>query len=317
MLRSAWLLIAVAAACGGNAFHTDYDADEGSSGSAGVPSTAGKPSGGNAGSSSGAGGSSASPGGAGAHAGDPSSNGGDGGSQEEPATSPISKEGLVYWFAADSGVTETAGRISKWADQSGGKHDAVQQLANQRPLLTHTDLLPLPVVELDGASFLELPPIDAPIDGGLTFFAVAGRSEDAGCAAFLELSNGREIDDVFFGHSGLGAHFEVADIWYDTETEIFDLNVMRVLTIKQLGDATKANVEISANGAFAGTSEVPFPARLPRSKNFIGLSLYETCPKLIGGIGEIILYSRVLGRDEQRAVESYLETKWQLPDGTR
>lgn len=323
--RGVWLLVTLGAACGGNAFHVDHDAASGgsgggagkpgSAGSAGASSTAGKAAGGSAG-AGGATGGGTSPmeGGSAAQAGSPSPSGGEGGSGPEPEPSPISKDQLVYWFKADAGITEASGRIEGWADQSGNAHHAFQGLSNQRPVSTTVDLLPHPVVELDGNTFLQLPPLDAPLDGGLTFFAIAGRSEDSSCAAIVELSNGKEVDDVFFGHGGLTMHFEVADIWFDTNAEVFDLGVMRQVTYKQSGDATTAVAELSANGSFVGSQNVPFPVRKLREQNFIGLTQYDNCSKYIGGIGEIILYSRVLGRDEQRAVEGYLLEKWQLPD---
>jgi hypothetical protein len=89
---------------------------------------------------------------------------------------------------------------------------------------------------------------------------------------------------------------------------------MRQVTYKQSRTAITSVAELSANGAFVGSQEVPLPERKLREQNFIGLTQYDNCSKFIGGIGEIILYSRVLGREEQRAVESYLLERWQLPD---
>lgn len=235
--------------------------------------------------------------------------GGEGGNGPEPEPSPISQEGLVYWFKADAGVTETEGRLSRWADQSGNGRHAEQNLNTQQPLLTRTESLPHPVVELDGGQFLQLPPIDAPIDGGLTFFAVAGRGADSGCGAIVELSNGFEIDDVHFGHGGLSMHFEVEHVYHDAG-DVFEIGAMRQVTFKQSGDAMTAKVEMSANGSFVDSHEVPFPKRILRETNFIGRSEY--CPGFVGGIGEIILFSRVLSREEQESVEQYLLTKWQL-----
>jgi hypothetical protein len=223
----------------------------------------------------------------------------------------------VYWFRADAGVTETNGRISKWADQSGNAQDATQQLSTQRPKLTKTELLPLPVVEFDGESVLELPSVDAPMDGGLTFFAVAGRGDESGCSAFMELSNGKEAQDVFFGHSGVPVHFEVDNDWFDTAVDVFPVGAMRQVTIEQSADAQEpkgAKVEVYANGAFIGSKGMPFPVRMERTRNFIGQTLYDNCTRLVGGIGELVLYSRVLPPTERVAVESYLKRKWQLED---
>jgi hypothetical protein len=309
----AWCWLALGASCGGTAFHVEEDPSGGGSAAGGGGGHSG--AGGTAGAAASAGeaggvSTPASPNEAGA----PSLGGagGEAGSGPAAEVSPISKAQLVYWFKADAGVTETSGRIARWADQSGNAHHAVQALESQQPRLTKTDLLPEPVVELDGDTFLELLPIDAAIDRGLTFFAVAGRSEDSPCSAIVELSNGPEEDDVFFGHSGVPMHYEVADTWYDSPTDVFPLGVMRQITFKHVPDPESAHVEMSANGAFVARANVPLAERKLRTRNFIGLSQYDNCSKFLGGIGEIILYARVLETAEQRAVETYLQGKWRL-----
>lgn len=316
-----WLVMALGAACGGNAFHVDHDDQGGSSGggasatgggsssAAGKSTTAGR--GGNGGAdTSGTGGTFTEAGATPAEA-------GQGGSDTEPQLPPISTTSLVYWFRADAGVTETSGRISKWADQSGNGQDALQQLPTQRPKLTTTDQTPLPLIEFDGESVLELPSIDAPIDAGMTFFAVAGRGDESGCSAFLELSNGEDKVDVHFGHSGEPVHFEVENDWYDTEVAVFPVGALRQVTVQQsadVGSEKGAKVEVFANGAFIGLKGIPFPVRLERTRNFIGQSAYPNCHRLVGGIGELVLYSRVLPAAERAAVESYLKAKWQLDE---
>lgn len=238
--------------------------------------------------------------------------GGEGGRPPEPP--PIATDGLIYWFKADAGITETAGRISKWADQSGNHQDAVQDLAEQRPKLTRSELLPLPVVVLEGSQLFELPDIDAPLDAGLTFFAVAGRSAASTCSAILELSNGKEVEDVNFGNSGDLPHFEAGSNYYDAPSEVFPVGKMRLLGMTQTGGAAGANVEMRVNGAFVGSGPVPFPVRIERTQNFIGQTLYENCTKFTGGMAEIILYGRVLPKAEQLAIEAYLKAKWQWPE---
>jgi hypothetical protein len=322
MAWGCWLALTLAAACGGDAFHIDHESTGGSSGTAsggnaGSSTTAGKGSTGGS-SHAGAGGAPLPIGGSSTiDAGAPPTEAGESSGGDPPVQPPISTSGLVYWFRADAGVTETSGRISKWSDQSGNAQDAAQQLSTQRPKLTRTNLLPLPVVEFDGESVLELPSIDAPLDGGLTFFVIAGRSDDSGCSAFLELDTGKDETDVHFGHSGVPVHFEVDDAWYDTEVDVFPVGAMRQVTVEQSADAqsTKgAKVEVYANGAFIGSKEIAFPVRAERTRNFIGQSQYESCTRLVGGIGELVLYARALPMAERVAVEKYLKNKWQLPD---
>jgi hypothetical protein len=119
---------------------------------------------------------------------------------------------------------------------------------------------------------------------------------------------------VFFGHSGVPVHFEVDNAWFDTEVDVFPVGAMRQVTIEQSGDAQGATVEVYANGAFIGSKPIPFPVRMNRTRNFIGQTLYDNCTRLVGGIGELVLYSRVLPAAERVAVETYLASKWQLPE---
>jgi hypothetical protein len=335
-MARAWRLKAVlgfglfgvwSAACSGDAFHAGDNAAMAGSGGKGA-SSGSNAGGSSAGSEPQAGdGGSAVSGGEGGKGGNtiggsspdagasPQPEGGESGTGgKPPELPPIPMDGLVYWFKADAGVTEDAGRISKWADQSGNHQNAKQDLAEQRPKLTHSDVLPLPVVELEGNQLFELPPIDAPIDAGLTFFAVAGRSDMSTCSAIIELSNGKEIDDVYFGSGAETAHFEVAANWYDAPGDVFPVGKIRLLGMTQAANATGTSIEIRVNGAFVGSGPVPFPVRLTRSQNFIGQSQYDNCSKFKGALAEIILYGRALPKAEQLAVETYLKAKWQWPD---
>jgi hypothetical protein len=322
VFRWGWFAVTVAA-CGGGAFSADPPASGGSSsggggslagagrggsgGSGGKPTSAGASQGGNA-SAAGAAGVPTPVGGARAEAG--AAAGGEAGSGGAAPNESVSRDGLVFWFKADAGVVETNGAISRWADQSGAGRDAVQSLSAQRPKLTKTAGSPLPVVEFDGKSLFELPPLDAPLDQGLTFLAVAGRSESV-CTAFLELSNGKAVNDIFFGVHARAAQFEVEGTWYYTP-QVFDYDVLKQLTMRQEADMVSTKVEIRIDGAFVGSGPVSFPQRLERSQNLLGHTQHNDCTKLVGAIGELLLYARPLPREEQAAVESYLHEKWQL-----
>src|SRR5262245_20488742 len=89
----------------------------------------------------------------------------------------LSKDGLVYWFSADTGVTEASGRVSRWSDRSGNRADAVQITEEQRPKLAHLGGGNLPAVEFDGNDdFLALPPLTTDFDAGVSIFAIARNS---------------------------------------------------------------------------------------------------------------------------------------------
>src|SRR6188768_1438745 len=115
-----------------------------------------------------------------------------------PAGGP-SKNGLIYWFSADSGVTEASGRVTRWTDRSGNHADAVQITEDARPKLGHLGGGNKPAVEFDGNDdFLGLPPLTTGFDAGVSMFAVARNTAGGPCMAMLEVANGSEIDDVSF-----------------------------------------------------------------------------------------------------------------------
>jgi hypothetical protein len=322
------LLLAWGGACGGGAFHSQPEGrGDGGAGGAGGSGSAVAGRGGASGSHSsggstheggsaspgaGAGGDVTSPGGAPSEGGE--APGGAGGGNEPEPPPPVSREGLVYWFKADAGITEQGGRITRWADQSGNAYDAEQGLATQRPVLTSSELVPYPVVTFEGDAVLDLPELDAPFDQGVTFFAVAGRNEDSPCAALLELSHGLEMDDLHFGLSRAAAFYEAGEFYFKSDAPVFELNTLRQVTVTHSGDEMAASAEIRASGAFVASEAIPLPARVMRDQNYIGRTQYGGCTKLVGGIGELILYARPLDKSEQRAVEAYLRDKWRLKD---
>ena len=56
----------------------------------------------------------------------------------EPAaiTAPTDIANCGLWLDAAQGITETDGKVSAWADQSGNSRDAAQGTAGSRPVLT-------------------------------------------------------------------------------------------------------------------------------------------------------------------------------------
>lgn len=272
----------------------------GGSGSAGTASLAGSSALGGRGGSATAGGAPVAAGGEAA-----------GGAPEEPA--PISTNGLVFWFKADAGVTVENGVITAWADQSSNGYDATQSDAAERPKLTNSGDLPLPVLELDGVDdHLHLPAFKPELSDGLSFFAVAGRSHESACSAILELSNGSEKDDISFDSLGNSFQFEVVNSTVYANADEFPQGQLRLIEAFQSFSPLAAVGELRANGLSVGDNgNMETPQALLRTDNNIGDSLYADCTPFPGAIGEIILYGRKLETEERVAVENYLKQKWQ------
>src|SRR5262245_16583890 len=67
-----------------------------------------------------------------------------------PATDPKSFSNCTLWLRGDLGVTLTSGKVSTWADQSGGGFDLTQGTAGNRPTQVAAALGGKTVVRFDG-----------------------------------------------------------------------------------------------------------------------------------------------------------------------
>jgi hypothetical protein len=288
---------------------TQSDAGSGHGGASG-----GRPAGGGSGGST-AGVTSAGAGGKPITVGGASPTGGGGAGGSGPDTPAIPKDGLYLWFKADVGFTESSSG-SIWEDQSGNKLNATQALAEFSPTLVTSQDLPLPVVQFDGTNdLLELPQLEVPVDtGGLSIFAVAGRGVDSYCSAVIELSNGPEIDDINLGSLDETFQYEVFTDSVTAQDNAFPVAQMRLLEVlHSTTDPDKPLAELRINGTLTASKAIPAPAKITRSTNFIGHTLYGDCLSTYSGaMAEIIFYSRKLTAAERVVVEKYLMSKWAL-----
>lgn len=217
------------------------------------------------------------------------------------------KSGLVLWLRADAGVTVTDdGDVISWADQSEHGHLVEQTGSDERPSLVSRGSGAMARVEFDGEDdFMRIPAGFSDFTAGLSAFAITNaRSLDA-CWAVLELSNGSEIDDIFFGHYNTSPHYEVLDVWLtEGEYPVGDDFVLSVI------HNPNELVETRTNGSLAGDNTMPLPAVIERTQNLLGRTQYANCGVMEGSISELLLYDRAVASEELLEIESYLETRW-------
>lgn len=263
-------------------------------------------SGGSAGAAQGGSGGSAKGGTGGAQAGS-SSSGGALASGGTTALPDIPTSGLVLWLAADRGVTQANGAVSKWLDQSPNHADATQVAAASRPKSVTAEN-GLPILEFDGKDdYLALPEGFANFSAGLTFFAVAQYLEESECAAVMQFSNDSEVDDIDFGRFQGAMHYEVAENYVNAQQGTLAVGPLTLLEFVHDEDE---KVELRMDGQFMTPGEMPLPGVVSRVGNFVGRSLYRDCSPLKGKIAEILFYSRPFGQEERLLVEQYLSKKW-------
>jgi hypothetical protein len=244
-------------------------------------------------------------------AGEASAGDGSGGAPFVPGFQPPTEQ-LLYWFSADVGTTVEAGGVTAWKNRANNGMNAVQVQASMQPKLVQAALVPVPLLSFDGEDdHLELPELDANFEAGLSVFVVAAASTVNTCAAFIELSNGGEIDDIHIGAHGNTALYEVYQTVLQSEEGSFPITDVRLIEAHHGPGVDQAPVELRINGGQAGSTVMLLPAAVPRSWNYLGRTLYETCATFSGGLAELLLYSRKVTVEERTAIELYLREKWQ------
>ena len=74
-----------------------------------------------------------------------------------PINVTVTNQSLILWLRADLGVTNSAGQISAWADESGQANTAKQNTSSHQPLYVTNALNGLPVVQFNGTNYFSLP----------------------------------------------------------------------------------------------------------------------------------------------------------------
>lgn len=208
----------------------------------------------------------------------------------------------MLWLAADRGITQEAGAVVKWADQSGNHADAVQTDSTLRPTLDRRAFGGMGAMLFDGQDdFLKLPAGFADFTHGQSFFAMVDIAQDAGCTAVVEVSNGSEIDDIDFGRYNGATLFEVFD--QDHSGIAMPTGTPELYTVIQYSDST---VQMRINGAGSGDINIALPANITRQDNYVGNTLYVGCTTFSGHIGEILWYDRAVSDSELLDIEGYL-----------
>lgn len=214
----------------------------------------------------------------------------------------------MLWFAADRGVTESGGLVSKWLDQSGNHHDASQVATSARPLLVPAAENGLPMLEFDGVDdSLALAQGFQDFSQGLSFFAVAHVLEGSECQSVMQFSNGAEMDDIDFGRYQGSIHYEVSEEYVTGPPDAFTVD--QTLLVDYVHDA-EGLAEVRIDGQFMNSGNLMLPRVTLRAGNFVGRSLYANCQPLHARIGEILMYARPLSSDDRVKVEQYLGDKW-------
>lgn len=254
-------------------------------------------------------------------------------SDNQDIEDPADISGLLVWLDANQGVTEIAGRVSLWEDQSGNGHDAAQATAGLRPILVLSEINGLPVIRFDGANEerLDISAFQAFPSMRGSVFVVHRRvssSNDNGqvIGSWDGITEPTTKWDIGYNEDQFGEGYKFYSYndtsYYDTFGMITNNTISpitdafygwngRFLIFEMVRDSD-TSVDYYINGKLPNLnphSVVGQPASLDV---YIGSNTFGVDGSLSGDIAEIIMYNRDLSDQERQKVEQFLSKKYNI-----
>ena len=242
--------------------------------------------------------------------------------------------GLALWLDANKGVTQAAGKVSSWADQSGNSNNALQSNSNNRPGFTASAINSLPGVHFDGAAqaatFMTV--IDSATlqwttgdyviavvvrytndpNGNFTsrygaLYFKEGFNPSNGPALYANAFNGATSSSGFSTYQSQNA----ADRLVSTGTGYND-NKGHLFVVHRGG----TTLDLRHNGAADGTKAVTaIDVNAPSIDVTIGANQggNGATNRLTGDIAEMIAVKGAISSGDLTGIEGYLKAKYALP----
>lgn len=216
-------------------------------------------------------------------------------------------QGIKLWLRADAGVTNSAGAVSAWADQSGNANTATQVTSGNRPAYVTNALNGLPVIRFDGMNSYF----------GITNF-LAGTTE-AEVLAVLKTATNPPPSPRFLWWLGT-----ISWVAYPTTSgEIvegfgtltpYNIGVpAQALTRYHLYEVSgsSGNWRAWINGVLQAQSPGNTYGVNPNGTYYLGRNP-EGGYMFAGDVAEVLIFNRTLAADERVAVNGYLNGKYGL-----
>ncbi len=236
--------------------------------------------------------------------------------------------GLVVWLDASRGVTQAAGKVSLWADQSGRGNDAAQTVTARQPSVHPGALAKKPTIAFDGAA------------SGLALADAASLRwglDDYTIEIVAEYTNTPSTDDVvgygalwtkgtpaypypgvaLFANSIAGSatsnllvQVKTPDDtprgWVNSKADGLNDGTFRVYGTRRVGQTT---LEARVDGAITAATIAAVDVSTGGQPVFIG-SRDGSLQLLHGEIAEIVAYRGALSDADIATLEAYLRTKY-------
>ncbi len=235
-------------------------------------------------------------------------------------TSPVAPDlpdlaNLKLWLKADAGVTQTAGSVSGWNDQSGNLNHAQQPLAAQQPLLVANQLNGRPVLRFDGTDdFLAAASSPTLANTGdiSSFFVVKFDDFDTYRTVWAKTEAHLPRSTDFYTQPGTGLPL----IYRGGAAEVQNVVSGAALTAGEFAvvgfDMAGTDVHHFLNGALTGGGTITAALQDTGKPLLIG-QRDDAVTRTKGDVAEIVIYNSALSDTDRAQVVTYLGKKYGIP----
>jgi len=226
----------------------------------------------------------------------------------------IPTQGLILWLRADQGLEVTGSSVSRWSDQSSGRHDAVPKDPAAGPRVTASAIRGLPAVLFSGTDDeLRLPDGFEDFSAGLSVFVVAEPQAQTGDTwSFVYLATGQAGAlpiEAFLGRRRESESIVLSVEDIKSASPPYVTGIVPPKQFEELGavEDPSGTVRLYQRGLPVATGTLTLPGKTVRNRNRVGAGFK-------GHLAEILLYNRGLSDLERLGVEAYLKDRY-FPGG--
>ncbi|MCX6197813.1 MAG: PKD domain-containing protein [Bacteroidetes bacterium] len=212
---------------------------------------------------------------------------------------------LALWLAADLGITQNAGKVSQWNDQSGNNLHALQLDPNKQAQLTNPFELVKPALQFDGSNDEFAGGLIQQLENGSMSLFVVGKANAASGNRTI-FSTGTETTGMFLWATQSGSFMEFRNMATVLKESVIPNSYFLSDVIKTIN----TNVEIYKNSSLMATGTAPALSGTFVNQNYSIGKLISGYSFFSGELAELIIYKSSLSAIERGQVENYIYNKY-------
>lgn len=222
----------------------------------------------------------------------------------------IPSQGLILWLRADAGVETSGAAVTRWQDQSTGKHDATPGDPGAGPRLSASAVRGRPAIVFGGKNDeLFLPDGFEDFGAGLSLFVVGEpMTEPVDEWSFLLLATAAR--GAFRIEAMIGRRRDSDEVVYSAEdiekqAKPFVGGLPAAAGFEAIGAIHDPSgmARLYRRGTRVAEGMLLLPRKTLRTRNRVGAGLK-------GQVAEVLLYNRSIGEMERLGVDAYLRERY-------